>query len=327
MAFWYEPPGGSGSSGGGGITYTGATGIVITGTVISTNLIAGPNIQISGATISATGIGGGAGSLTYVGLSGPSGFTVSGSPVTSSGTITLTGASGAANQFYATPSTGSGVAGLRPLVYSDIPSLLLSSDPIGMAPAPTGVLGQVGTYNYPGIGPETFVMDNNNVWQSQTRTRYFSAPNFTGVLYCLNADDLLCNFTFNSGVTDGAAIGYTASGVGLPWSNFGGSQAALGYPSYFASNAYWQNGMPTLHKYALNGRAGVTFMGQTGFNLLGTSGFFNPTASGSKWEIYAVVTLNTYNDAYIISNCNGGGGTNGLRIWSRYESGARLHSG
>ena len=65
-------------------------------------LNAGTNITLtdtgSGVTINSTGGGGGGGTVTSVGLAAPSAFTVSGSPVTSSGTLTLTGA-GTAGQY------------------------------------------------------------------------------------------------------------------------------------------------------------------------------------------------------------------------------------
>lgn len=59
-------------------------------------LNAGTNITLtdtgSGVTIDATGGGGGGGTVTSVGLAAPTAFTVSGSPVTGSGTLTLAGA-------------------------------------------------------------------------------------------------------------------------------------------------------------------------------------------------------------------------------------------
>ncbi len=62
----------------------------------SLNLVAGANITIfddgiNNITISSSG-GGGGGSVTSVGLAAPSAFTVSGSPVTGAGTLTLAGA-------------------------------------------------------------------------------------------------------------------------------------------------------------------------------------------------------------------------------------------
>jgi len=64
------------------------------------------------------------GTVTSVGLSLPSIFSVSGSPVTSSGTLSATFASGqTANQILATPDGTTGSLGLRALVANDIPSL------------------------------------------------------------------------------------------------------------------------------------------------------------------------------------------------------------
>lgn len=67
------------------------------------------------------GGGGGGGSVTSVGLSMPSEFNVSGSPVTSSGTLTATKANQAANQAYASPDGASGQPSFRSLVMDDLP--------------------------------------------------------------------------------------------------------------------------------------------------------------------------------------------------------------
>ena len=76
------------------------------------------------ATLTATGSGG---SVTSVGLSVPSFLTVTGSPVTGSGTLAVTTASGqTANFVLATPDGTTGAASLRALVAADIPSLAAS---------------------------------------------------------------------------------------------------------------------------------------------------------------------------------------------------------
>ncbi|MBS1902257.1 MAG: hypothetical protein JSS75_00960 [Bacteroidetes bacterium] len=67
---------------------------------------------------------GGSGTVTSVGLSLPSLFTVSGSPVTTSGTLSATLATQSANMVFAGPTTGVAAAPtFRSLVASDIPSL------------------------------------------------------------------------------------------------------------------------------------------------------------------------------------------------------------
>lgn len=71
-----------------------------------------------------TGLG--VGSVTSVALAAPAEFTVSGSPVTSSGTLTFSKASQSANLIYASPDSASGVPTFRSLVANDIPTLTAS---------------------------------------------------------------------------------------------------------------------------------------------------------------------------------------------------------
>ena len=66
----------------------------------------------------------GSGTVTSVDLSAPSEFTVSGNPVTTSGTLTIQKATQAANWVWAGPSTGANaVPAFRALVAADIPTL------------------------------------------------------------------------------------------------------------------------------------------------------------------------------------------------------------
>ena len=76
----------------------------------------GLHVRISGATINL-----GSGTVTSVGLSLPAMFTVSNSPVTTSGTLTATLASQTANTFLAAPSGSNGVPSFRTIVSADIP--------------------------------------------------------------------------------------------------------------------------------------------------------------------------------------------------------------
>lgn len=65
----------------------------------------------------------GSGTVTSVGLSMPAEFSVSGSPVTTSGTLTVTKANESANQVYAGPTSGSPAApSFRALVVADTPT-------------------------------------------------------------------------------------------------------------------------------------------------------------------------------------------------------------
>lgn len=70
------------------------------------------------------GGGGGSGTVTSVGFTAPSIFSVAGSPVTTSGTLALTFAGGQAqNQFLASPDGSSGALGMRSIAATDIPDL------------------------------------------------------------------------------------------------------------------------------------------------------------------------------------------------------------
>ncbi len=92
----------------------------------------------TGGVLSATGTGG---TVTSVGLSLPSIFTVSNSPVTGSGTLTGTLASQTSNYVFAAPSSGNGTPVFRALVAGDLPSIDLTSKVTGVLPLANGGTG------------------------------------------------------------------------------------------------------------------------------------------------------------------------------------------
>ena len=67
--------------------------------------------------------GSGLGTVTSVGLAAPAEFNVTGSPVTGSGTLTLTKAAEAANSVWAAPNGAAGLPTFRLLVAADIPNI------------------------------------------------------------------------------------------------------------------------------------------------------------------------------------------------------------
>ncbi len=86
---------------------------------------------------------GGSGTVTSVGLSLPSIFTVSGSPVTTSGTLTGTLATQAANTVFAGPTTGVDAAPtFRALVAADVPNLDAAKITTGTLPEARGGTNQ-----------------------------------------------------------------------------------------------------------------------------------------------------------------------------------------
>jgi hypothetical protein len=129
----------SGTGGGGSGTVTsvqasgGSTGLTFSGGPITGagTLTLGGTLGIANGGTGATtaeaaraALGAGTGTVTNVGLSLPAIFSVSSSPVTSSGTITASLATQAANRVWAGPSTGADAAPtFRALTATDIPGL------------------------------------------------------------------------------------------------------------------------------------------------------------------------------------------------------------
>ena len=108
------------------IAHVGATGAAhgnVT-TSVAGFMIAADKTKLDGI---ATGATANTGTVTSVGLSLPAEFTVSNSPVTTSGSLTAVKASQAANQVYAAPNGSSGVPTFRSLVADDIPQIAYSS--------------------------------------------------------------------------------------------------------------------------------------------------------------------------------------------------------
>lgn len=76
--------------------------------------------------------GTGGGTVNSVGLSAPSVFSVGGSPITNSGTLALTFATGqTANEFLATPNGTTGAVSLRAIVGADLPAINLAASGAG----------------------------------------------------------------------------------------------------------------------------------------------------------------------------------------------------
>lgn len=88
-------------------------------------------------------VGTGDGTVTSVGLSLPSIFTVSGSPVTVTGTLSATLASQTANTVFAAPNGSAGAPTFRALAYADLPiKLYAESVSTPVAPSATGTNAQ-----------------------------------------------------------------------------------------------------------------------------------------------------------------------------------------
>lgn len=100
------------------LVITNGDGELVNGTI-------GAGLSLAGGELSATG---GTGTVTSVGLSLPSIITVTGSPVTTTGTLTGTLATQSANRVWAGPTSGSAAAPtFRSLVAADLPAALAAA--------------------------------------------------------------------------------------------------------------------------------------------------------------------------------------------------------
>jgi hypothetical protein len=117
----------------------------------------------------------GAGTVTSVGLSLPSIFSVSGSPVTGSGTLTGTLASETANYFFAAPNGSAGTPSFRAIVAADIPTLNQST--AGNAATATALAATPSQCSSPLFVTGIAASGNANCIGSQTANYFYAAPN------------------------------------------------------------------------------------------------------------------------------------------------------
>lgn len=174
-------------------------------TLAKTTLTAGSGVTITNGagsiTIAATGLGG---TVTSVGLSLPSIFSVTGSPVTSSGTLTGALATQTANLVFAGPNTGVAAAPtFRSLVAADIPTLNQNS---------TGSAGSVSsavTFNNGGTGAASGTTFNGSTAVTVSYNTV-GAPSTTGT----NASGTWAISVSGSAASLSAALAATGGGTG-----------------------------------------------------------------------------------------------------------------
>ncbi len=108
-------------------------GVSVSSTAPTSNQV----LQYNGTTWTPATLSAGSGSVTSVGLSLPSIFSVTGSPITTSGTLTGTLASQTANTIFAAPNGSAGAPTFRTLVAADLPTTTVAKGGTGLTTAPT----------------------------------------------------------------------------------------------------------------------------------------------------------------------------------------------
>jgi hypothetical protein len=209
----------------------------------------------------------GGGTVTSVALSLPSFITVSGSPVTSSGTLTGTLASQTANTVFAAPNSSSGTPTFRSLVSADIPDLSATYLPLtggtissnltisgnltvngtttninstnivvedknivlGDVASPTDTTADGGGITLKGATDKTFNwVDATDAWTSSEHLNLL-----TGKAFYINGSSVLSASALGSGVTSSSLTSVGTIGTGT-WQ---GTVVGLSYGGTGASNA------------------------------------------------------------------------------------------
>ena len=225
-----------------------------------------------------------AGSVTSVGMTAPSIFTVTGSPVTTSGTLALTLNTEAINTFFSGPSSGSAATPtFRVLTAADMPSPLFSSTPTqcsgefatGIDAYGNAVCVAAGSVTSVGLSaPSIFTVTNSPVTSSGTLTMtlaseaintVFAGPGSgsasTPTFRALVAADIPANITSNTTGSAGSLTGTVAIANG----GTGATTAAVAVTNLGAA------GLATANTFTGTQTAPV-FNATTGFEISGSYG-------------------------------------------------------
>jgi hypothetical protein len=258
------------------------------------------------------------GTVTSVGLSLPGIFSVTNSPVTTSGTLTGSLATQTANTVFAGPTTGSAAAPtFRVLVDADIPNLDAGKITTGTLPVSRGGTGQTSNLSQGGViyGSSTTAMASSSAGTSgqYLMSNGTSAPSFADLGVLLNIRVLTNGTTYTptSGTKRARVILIGGGGGGgggatsTPTTNvFGACGGSGAYVEAFINN------VSGTYSYAIggSGTAGTaTGDGGAGGNTTFTNGATVYTANGGSGGLLVNQSSNT-------SRIGGAGGTasNGL---------------
>ena len=255
------------------------------------NIPTGSVYRINGVAINS-------GTVSSVGLSLPSLFTVTGSPVTTSGTLSATLASQTANYVFAAPNGAAGAPAFRALVAADLPASLTSSttgtaagvSSFGTSSTRGGsaALNATNTSSYNTAFGSSALLGNNGGSYNSAFGALALQGNTTGNYNAaFGANTLQANTTGSSNTGFGHAVMYTNS--------TGANNAAYGYQALYYNNAS--------NNSAFGYQALVTNTSGTQNAAFGTSALYlNSTASNNAAFGYSALANNTAADNAAFGN-------------------------
>ena len=160
----------------------------------------------------------GAGTVTSVALSLPSDFTVTGSPITSAGTLSGAWASQTANKFLASPDGTSGTPSFRAIVAADVPTL--NQNTTGNAATATTSTniagGAAGSIPYQtALNTTALLAAGSGVLVGGTTPSYSTSPSLTGTNFSSIPNAALSNSSITIGTTAISLGGTSTTLAGL----------------------------------------------------------------------------------------------------------------
>lgn len=248
------------------------------------------------------GGGGGSGTVTSVGLALPTLFSISGSPITASGTLTGSFVSQAANLFLASPNGASGVPSMRAIVAADVPPLPYIAS--GIVPVTSGGTG-TGTVFMQGsvifAGPSgVHSQDNANFFWDDTNFRLG-----LGVSVPLQVLDVQASTATTTQVEQ--LTGYGLSNIGYRARHARGTIAAPTATqsgdllSFYSGRGYGTTGFSSTSTGVINFTAAENFSDAS----MGTYQSFMTTAIGTTTAVERM-RINTTGNVLIGSTTDNG---------------------
>lgn len=249
--------------------------IGVTATTRSADFVNHSSFVGAGSPVGGTG-GGGSGTVTSVDLALPGIFTISGNPITTSGTITVGMTTQVANKFFASPDGSTGAPTFRSIVGDDLPIFTYTTD--GAVPAPTGAgavrfLREDGTWQTPLL---------TNPAGSTTQIQYNNAGAFGAS----------ANLTFDSAFNRLVCGGSIEAGTGTFITN--------------KARMYYDSSLGTVFTSRTGSTYDIAFANSTGSII-----FCNPTSTNNFQILNGGLIVNSFGEFGTYLQISGGGYASG----------------